>query len=138
MLASTTHFQAAFRFGLRGCGMTPWSSVRSSPAQSSDLSLESLYSEAGWFSQIPSRLTAMTTGRSQTFDTPWGVIEFVHTACRSDRLAGGVRFDERRKRHVATPERAWHDLKRVGRNQNLVTPLEGGHPVIPTGPLGRR
>lgn len=97
------------------------------PRQSNYLSLESRLSEAGWISQIPSRLTVMTTGRSQTFDTPWGVIEFVHTARRSDRLADGVLFDERRKIHVATPERAWQDLKRVGRNQNLVMPPEDMH-----------
>jgi predicted transcriptional regulator of viral defense system len=90
------------------------------PRQSNYLSLESLLSEAGWISQIPSRLTVMTTGRSQTFDTPWGVIEFVHTARQGHRLTDGIQFDERRKLHVATPERAWHDLKRVGRNQHLV------------------
>jgi predicted transcriptional regulator of viral defense system len=91
------------------------------------LSLESVLSEAGWISQIPSRLTVMTTGRNQTFDTPWGIIEFVHTARVGERLSEGVVFDERRRLYVATPERAWRDLKRVGRNQNLVVPIREEH-----------
>jgi predicted transcriptional regulator of viral defense system len=91
------------------------------------LSLESTLSEASWISQIPSRLTVMTTGRTQTFETPWGVIEFVHTARRGEALSEGVVFDERRKLHVATPERAWRDLKRVGRNQDLVVPPDTDH-----------
>ncbi|RKP53369.1 hypothetical protein D7S86_16765 [Pararobbsia silviterrae] len=97
------------------------------PWDSNYVSLESSLSDAGWISQIPSRLTLMTTGRGQTFDTPWGVIEFVHTARRGGSLSDGVVFDERRKLHVATAERAWRDLKRVGRNQNLVAPPEMLH-----------
>lgn len=89
------------------------------------ISLESSLSEAGWISQVPSRLTVMTTGRTQTFDTPWGVIEFIHTARRGEALADGLQFDERRKIHVASAERAWLDLKRVGRNQDLVEVPEG-------------
>lgn len=90
------------------------------PWDSSYVSLESALSEIGWISQIPSRLTLMTTGRSQTFDTPWGAIEFVHTARRPEQLVGDVVFDERRKLDVARPERALRDLKRVGRNTDLV------------------
>jgi hypothetical protein len=93
------------------------------PWDFSYLSLESALSEAGWISQIPSRLTLMTTGRSQTFATPWGVIEFVHTAREGGRLTEGVAFDERRRLYVATPPRAWRDLRRVGRNEDLVVPL---------------
>ncbi|MCF7696330.1 hypothetical protein KPG66_09560 [Mycetohabitans sp. B2] len=85
------------------------------------LSLESALSEAGWISQIPSRLTMMTTGRSQTFKTPYGTLEFVHTAQRPDKLRSDLIFDARRELAVATPARALRDLKRVGRNLNLVT-----------------
>jgi hypothetical protein len=95
------------------------------PWDSSYISLESALSEAGWISQIPSRLTVMTTGRTGTFDTPWGMIEFVHTARKGADLSDGVIFDERRRIHVATPQRAWRDLKRVGRNLDLVVPMEG-------------
>jgi len=94
------------------------------PWDSNYLSLEAALPEAGWISQIPSRLTVMTTGRTQTFNTPWGVIEFVHTARKGVDLSEGVVFDERRRIHVATPQRAWRDLKRVGRNLDLVVPLE--------------
>lgn len=94
------------------------------PWESNYVSLESALSEAGWISQIPSRLTVMTTGRTQTFDTPWGVIEFVHTARRGKDLCDGVVFDDRRRIHLATPQRAWRDLKRVGRNLDLVVPME--------------
>jgi hypothetical protein len=31
----------------------------------------------------------MTTGRSQTFETPYGTLEFVHTAQRPDKLRSG-------------------------------------------------
>jgi hypothetical protein len=49
----------------------------------------------------------MTTGRPQTFDTPWGMIEFVHTARNGKDLSDGVTFDVSRRIHVATPQRAW-------------------------------
>jgi predicted transcriptional regulator of viral defense system len=92
------------------------------------LSLESALSEAGWISQIPSRLTVMTTGRSQTFETPYGTLEFVHTAQRPDKLRGDLVFDTRRELAVATPARALRDLKRVGRNLDLVV-LDGNQNV---------
>lgn len=84
------------------------------------LSLESVLSEAGWISQIPSRLTLMTTGRSQTFRTPYGTVEFVHTIQRVDQLRDELRFDARRELAVATPSRALHDLKHVGRHLDLI------------------
>jgi hypothetical protein len=49
----------------------------------------------------------------------------VHTARKGADLSDGVIFDERRRIHVATPQRAWRDLKRVGRNLDLVVPMEG-------------
>jgi predicted transcriptional regulator of viral defense system len=88
------------------------------------LSLESALSEAGWISQIPSRLTLMTTGRSQTFETPYGTIEFVHTARNPEQLQADLVIDDRRALPVAKPTRALRDLKRVGRNVNLVVPVE--------------
>lgn len=88
------------------------------------LSLESALSEAGWISQIPSRLTLMTTGRSQTFKTPYGTLEFVHTAQKAEKLRDDLTFDSRRGLAVATPSRALRDLKRVGRNLDLVKNME--------------
>ncbi len=84
------------------------------------LSLESALSEAGWISQIPSRLTLMTTGRSQIFNTPYGTIEFVHTMRAEGKLRNELRFDPQRELAVATPSRALRDLKRVGRNLDLI------------------
>lgn len=84
------------------------------------LSLESALSEAGWISQIPSRLTLMTTGRSQTFNTPYGAIEFVHTTQSISQLRSHLHWDERRNMWLASPDRAFRDLRRVGRNLDLV------------------
>ncbi len=44
-----------------------------------DLTLKSLLIH-GRISQVPNRLTLMASGRSYTYTTPLGVIEFVHTA----------------------------------------------------------
>lgn len=89
------------------------------PGEVSYVSLESRLSEVGAISQITFALTLMTTGRSHRFVTPWGVIDFTHTD-RSDPLAGSVHFDEGRHVPIATVERAYRDLKRVGRNLDLV------------------
>jgi predicted transcriptional regulator of viral defense system len=85
------------------------------------LSLESALSEYGAISQIPlDRLTVMTTGRKGEYRTPYGVIEFTHTARPAqDILAHTVLVPERPLR-VATRAKAWRDLKRVGRNLALV------------------
>jgi predicted transcriptional regulator of viral defense system len=88
------------------------------------LSLESALSETGRISQIPSRMTLMTTGRSQTFATPFGTLEFIHTAQTGDQLRGEMIFDETRALDVASPARALRDLRRVGRNLDLVVNLE--------------
>lgn len=96
------------------------------------LSLESALSEAGWISQIPSRLTLMTTGRSQTFDTPYGTLEFTHTARNIDTLRDDLVFDAHRKLLVAKPGRALKDLRRVGRNVDLVLMPESDHAISHT------
>ena len=44
------------------------------------VSLESALSEYGVISQIPMRLTVMTTGRKGEVNTPFGTIEFTHTS----------------------------------------------------------
>lgn len=85
------------------------------------LSLESALSEAGFISQIPSRLTVMTTGRRQTFETSYGTIEFVHTEQSIESLRRQVKWDSRRRLAIATPDRARSDLKRVGRNVELLS-----------------
>lgn len=86
------------------------------------LSLESALSEAGMISQIPSRLTVMTTGRSQTFKTPYGTIEFTHTAQTPEQLRDDLVWDSQRELWVATPTRAQRDLVKARRNLGLVEP----------------
>lgn len=84
-------------------------------------SLESLLSEYGAISQIPlDRLTVMTTGRKGIHKTPYGVIEFTHTKRPVGDVLGGVLQVEGRPLCIATPAIAWRDLKRVGRNVQLV------------------
>lgn len=84
------------------------------------VSLESALSQYGAISQIPiDRITIMTTGRSGTFKTLYGVIEFTHTK-RSpiDILDSTLKTDHPLR--IATLDTADRDLKRVGRNTHMV------------------
>ncbi len=87
------------------------------------VSLESILSEYGVISQIPiDRITIMTTGRRGIYNTIYGVIEFTHTK-RSikDILENTIKVNDRPLR-IASRQTALRDLKRVGRNMNLVNP----------------
>jgi hypothetical protein len=88
------------------------------PRELTYVSLESKLSEAGAISQIATALTCMTTGSPGRFDTPWGAIEFTHT----DRhIAVGTDVHARDDGVLeATVERAARDLRRVGRNVDLI------------------
>lgn len=91
------------------------------PGAYSYVSLESLLSESGAISQIPlDRLTVMTTGRKGVYKTPYGVIEFTHTKRPIAEVLGNIRAVDGRPLRLATPAVAWRDLKRVGRNVQLV------------------
>lgn len=90
------------------------------PRDISYLSLESVLSEHSIISQMPMRLTFMTTGRSQTFKTSYGVVEFVHSKRPRDTFLEETFFDEQRKINVAVVKRAYQDLKNVNRNLDLV------------------
>jgi hypothetical protein len=88
------------------------------------VSLESMLSEYGAISQIPiDRLTVMTTGRTGVYTTPYGVIEFTHTKRTIITILDGVERIPGRPLRVASKKTAIRDLKRVGRNLNLL--LEG-------------
>lgn len=85
------------------------------------VSLESILSEYGAISQIPiDRLTIMTTGRKGTYKTPYGIIEFTHTKRTVDDIINNTMIVEDRPLRIATKKAAWRDLKRVGRNTNMV------------------
>lgn len=85
------------------------------------VSLESLLSEHGIISQIPlDHLTVMTTGRKGIYKTPYGTIEFTHTKRSVKDILNNTQVVKDRPLRIATQEAAWRDLKRVGRNINLV------------------
>jgi len=96
------------------------------PMDYSYVSLESRLSELGLISQIPGVLTLMSSGRSRHCETAYGAIEFTHTVRDVPALIdlGQVIFDPERGIHVAIAERARSDLKRVGRNLDLLQPEE--------------
>lgn len=85
------------------------------------ISQESALSEYGIISQMPLKhLTLMTTGRSQTFKTPYGTIEFTHTErVETDILENVAQLPERPLR-IASPELALADLQRAKRNTQMV------------------
>ncbi|MDE0047876.1 MAG: DUF6088 family protein [bacterium] len=85
------------------------------------VSLESALSEYGVISQIPmSRITVMTTGRSATIRTPYGVIEFTHTKRSPADILNNTIVLEKRPLRIARVETALRDLRRVGRNLDMV------------------
>jgi predicted transcriptional regulator of viral defense system len=85
------------------------------------VSLESILSEYGIISQIPiDRLTIMTTGRKGIYKTTFGTIEYTHTKRPLDNIINGIKQIENRPLRIASKSIAWRDLKRVGRNINMV------------------
>ena len=86
------------------------------------VSLETALSEHGQISQIPvGLLTVMTTGRSGKFQTDWGDIEFTHTHQPWHEFIDELQ-DVGRPLKLASPERALRDIRRVGRNIQLLVP----------------
>ncbi len=83
------------------------------------VSLESALSEHGVISQIPMRLTVMTTGRKGEFNTPFGTIEFTHTARPLHDILDDI-HDVGRPLRLAGKHKAYRDLKRIGRNTALI------------------
>lgn len=85
------------------------------------VSLESILSEYGVISQIPiDRLTVMTTGRSGIHKTPYGTIEFTHTKRSRVEILERTLAVKGRPLRIATRVAAVRDLRRVGRNANMI------------------
>lgn len=85
------------------------------------LSLESALAEYGVISQLPlNHITVMTTGRKQTYITPYGVIEFTHTNRSEQQIIQHTQKNKDRPLRLANVELAYEDLKNVGRNLNMV------------------
>lgn len=86
------------------------------------ISLESALSQYGQISQIPvGLLTVMTTGREGKYKTPYGVIEFTHTKRNVSQVLKRCSYGVNHPLAMATETAALEDLKRVGRNVNMLT-----------------
>jgi predicted transcriptional regulator of viral defense system len=90
------------------------------PLNTSYLSQESRLSELSVISQVPTRLTVMTTGRSQIFNTPIGTIELTHTNRKLSNCQDFLKYDRHRNIFVASPKTALDDLRNAKRNMGLV------------------
>ncbi len=85
------------------------------------VSLESILSEYGVISQIPvDRLTVMTTGTKGIHATPFGTIEFTHTRRSIPSLLERTLVVPERPLRIAKKAAAIQDLRRVGRNLELI------------------
>ncbi|MES2664079.1 MAG: hypothetical protein V4629_12345 [Pseudomonadota bacterium] len=85
------------------------------------VSLESALSEYSIISQMTlNHLTVMTTGRSQTYKTNYGIIEFTHTFRDEFDILKNTVQQQGRPLRIALPEFAYTDLKRVKRNLEMV------------------
>ena len=84
------------------------------------VSLESELSRQGIISQIPfGYLTVMSQGRSGKIETRYGTIEFTHTS-RKNLSEEDVYYDPDTRIFRARAKRAIADLKRVGRNTDMI------------------
>ena len=96
------------------------------PGEINYLSQESRLSDLGIISQIPlTYLSLMTTGNSQTFKTAYGTVQFTNTKRKLDYVLDHITFSEFDKLLVADSELALRDLRRSGRNWDLVTEQRG-------------
>ena len=85
------------------------------------ISLESQLSHTGDISQVVmDRVTVVTKGRSGTFSTPYGVIEFTHTKKPINQIAPNLYFDPDIEMYRATTEQAITDLKHCQRNLHML------------------
>lgn len=70
--------------------------------------------------QMLDRITVMTTGRSGTFKTPFGVIEFTHTKRDPVSILKATSKPHGMPIRLANKHVAVRDLKRIGRNLNMI------------------
>ena len=88
-------------------------------------SFESRASELGLISQVPNRLTFATQGRSYTYRTPFGIIEFIHKSMNGNRVRemlgnGSVVWNPDKGVFEASPELVEKDLKKHRRSVDLL------------------
>jgi predicted transcriptional regulator of viral defense system len=113
----------AYRYGSSMRGYAIENIVKAMrPLDANYVSLESALSEYGAISQVLiSHITIMTTGRSGVYKTTRGTIEFTHTSRGLSTLRKRTIAVDGRPLPIATQEAALDDLKRVGRNLNMVS-----------------
>jgi predicted transcriptional regulator of viral defense system len=89
------------------------------------VSLESILSEFGVISQaMTDRITIMTSGPRGIFVTPYGTIEFTHTSRSLKDLRTRTVSIRGRPLLLARKSAGISDLRRVGRNINMLDPEE--------------
>ena len=66
------------------------------------------------------RVTVVTKGRSGTFSTPYGIIEFTHTKQPIKNIAPNLYFDADINMYRATTQQAIADLKHCNRNLHML------------------
>jgi predicted transcriptional regulator of viral defense system len=85
------------------------------------VSLETILSEYGVISQIPTRrITVMTSGAAGVVNTPYGTIEFTHTKRSPQAIIERSMVMDKRPLRIATKAAAVQDLQRVGRNVDMM------------------
>ncbi|WP_210498807.1 type IV toxin-antitoxin system AbiEi family antitoxin [Vibrio crassostreae] len=85
------------------------------------ISLETQLSHVGEISQVTmGRFTVITKGRSGTFDTPYGVIEFTHTQKSVKKIMPNLYLDPDIKMFRATTGQAISDLRMCRRNLHML------------------
>ena len=97
--------------------------VRLRPRAFNYVSLESALSLWGVIDQEAlGTITVMSTGRRQSFATPYGLIDITHTERRVADVMRQIVMPDRQKCWLpyAKPRLAARDLRRVGRNIDLV------------------
>ncbi len=88
-------------------------------------SLESRASELSLISQVPNRLTFVTEGRSYTYKTPFGIVEFVHGDINKEKVKELMEKDlivwnAEKKVFEASAELVERDLKKHRRSVDLL------------------
>lgn len=84
------------------------------------VSLESVLGGTEHLSQMPGRLTVVSTGRSAVVETCYGDIEFVRTRVPREEVRAGLILDPDSGLLHATPERALVDFRRFERSHDLL------------------
>lgn len=86
------------------------------------LSLESVLSDAGVISQVPTHwITLMSSGRSNIIDCgAWGHIEFIHTRNSPVALSNQLTYDSRCHLWRASVSQAIKDMQRTRRSTDLI------------------